>query len=240
MAFRIYGIRPVFWPTLISFCAVVLALTLGTWQVQRLLWKQDVNASRVAKVAKAPMDALPNPFRQADHQFRRVRLTGRFLNDKEQFLAARSLRGNLGWHVITPFRMANGTTILVNRGWIPTSHRGREMRPDSVTAGTVTILGIVRQPPTKNAFTPDNKAQDNRWFWVDLPTMATRTGLGRHPDYYIELTKSVTPGAYPLAGQTRIKARNQHLQYVVTWYSLAIAGFVIWLLWHRARARETK
>lgn len=238
MAIRIFGIRPVFWPTFITAGAVALALGLGTWQVQRLFWKQAINESRLARVTAPPLEKLPEKFDPAQHQFRRVRLTGSFLNGHELFLAARSLRGNPGWHLITPFAVSGGPTILVNRGWLPLSHKPPETRPDSQIPGATKIVGILRLPPGKNAFTPDNKPDEGGWFWVDLPAMAKRAGLKSHPAYYIELLQGGTPGTYPLAAQSRIQARNEHLQYVITWYSLAIAGFVIWLLWHRGRARE--
>ena len=240
MALRIFGIRPVFWPTFITVGAVTLALGLGTWQVQRLFWKQALNETRLEKVKAPPLTALPKTFDLKRDQFRRVQLTGRYLHGKEQFLAARSLRGNPGWHLITPFAVEDGPTVLINRGWLPFSHKSPDTRPDSQIAGPRQVVGILRLPPGKNAFTPDNKPDEGGWFWVDLPAMAKRAGLADHPPYYIELLKGGAPGTYPLAAQTRIQARNEHLQYVVTWYSLAIGGIVIWLLWHRGRARELR
>lgn len=237
MAIRVFGIRPLLWPTLMTVPAVLGALVLGTWQIQRLNWKSALIAERQSQRAAPPLAGLPNPFDPAQHEFRKVRLTGRFLHDKEMYLAARSFRGNPGYHVITPLAVSAGH-ILVNRGWIPLDRKAPESRKPGNPEGEVTVEGYLRTQMPQGWFTPDNEPAKNFWFWIDLPTMGRTHGIGKIEPFYMEAGPAENPGGYPVGGQTRFELPNDHLQYALTWFAMAIAGIVIYLLFHRNRARE--
>jgi surfeit locus 1 family protein len=247
MALRIFGIRPLLWPTLVTLPAVLLALGLGSWQVQRLQWKTDLLAERQARRAAPPLPGLPAAFDPAQHEFRKLRIEGRFLNDKELYLAARSLRGHPGYHVVTPFALAAdagaGGVVLVNRGWVPLDRKEPETRRLGQVEGKTALEGYLREPVPRGWFTPDNVPARNFWFYVDIPSMARTAGLETAgPDavkpYIIEAGPAENPGGYPIGGITRFEAPNDHLQYAITWYAMALIGIVVYLLYHRRRARE--
>lgn len=235
---RILGVTPRFWPTAITLVAVVTTLGLGVWQVQRLFWKQALIENRQIKSQAAALTALPKAFDPAVHGFRRATVTGTFLHGKELHLGGRSQNGNLGFHVITPLRLGDGSHLLVNRGWVPTSLKTPPLRAAGQLKGTVTVTGYLRGSQQQGWFTRDNKPGINMWYFVDLRAMAAATGLKNVRPYYLEAVKASIPGGYPLGGQTRLELRNDHLQYAITWFSIAIAGLVIWYLWHRRRERE--
>ena len=65
--------------------------------------------------------------------------------------------------------------------------------------------------------------------------LSTMISVGRSPPLFVEAGGAPNPGGYPLGGQTRVEIRNAHLQYAVTWYALAVALVVIYLVWHRRR-----
>ncbi len=235
---RILGFQPTFWPTVITAGAVLLAVGLGTWQVQRLFWKQGLIEQRQTK-AKAPvLDGLPADFSAGRDEFRRVRVTGRYLNDKEIYLAARSHRGNAGFHIVTPFALAGGGHILVDRGWVPLSVKDPIARAAGQITGVTTVAGYLRATQKGGYFTPENTPGKNIWYSIDIPAVARATGLDDLKPYFIEADGTPIPGGFPVGGQTRLELPNNHLQYVVTWYSLAIAGLVIYILYHRRRERE--
>src|SRR5215475_17096 len=120
--------RPAFWPTVFTVPAVLLMLGLGVWQVYRLHWKEALIAERTERIS-APAVALPGPDADAGNlEYRHVTLSGEFAHDKEIFLGARSMNGNPGYHVVTPFRMSDGRTILVDRGWIPLDRKAADKR----------------------------------------------------------------------------------------------------------------
>jgi len=235
---KIFGIKPLFWPTLMTLPAVLGALVLGSWQVQRLTWKNALIAERQAQRDAPPLAKLPAPFDRAHDEFRKVRVTGRFLHDKEIYLAARSFRGNPGYHVITPLALAGGGTVLVNRGWIPLERKAPDTRKPGQAEGTVAVEGYLRVPPGQGWFVPDNEPAKNFWFYVDIPAMARHAGLADVKPYVLEAGPAENLGGYPVGGITQFDLPNDHLQYAITWYAMAIIGIVIYLLYHRRRARE--
>jgi surfeit locus 1 family protein len=234
---KLFGIKPLLWTTLMTLPAVLGALALGTWQVQRLHWKNEIIAERQARRDAPPLEKLPERFDPAAHEFRKVRVAGKFLHDKEMYLAARSFRGNAGYHVITPLAVFPGH-VLVNRGWIPLDRKSPETRKPGNPEGEVEVEGYLRAESGPGWFTPKNEPDKNFWFYVDLAAMAKAHGLGKVERFYIEAGPAENPGGFPVGGITRFELPNDHLQYAITWYAMALIGVVIYLLYHRRRARE--
>ncbi|MBX6321821.1 MAG: SURF1 family protein [Rhodospirillaceae bacterium] len=234
------GFRPAFWPTVMALPAVLVMLALGTWQVQRLHWKTALIESRVARTTGP---AVPFPFTAEgvdlkDLEFRRSRVTGRFDHDHEIHLLARSLTGGAGYQIITPLTVTQGphagTVVLVNRGWVPMERRDPATRAAGQVSGEVTVEGVIRLPGVQHWMVPDNAPDRNVWFWTDLPAMVRSLGIaGPVAPVFLEAGPAANPGGLPVGGQTRIDLPNDHLQYAITWYSLAVALAVIWFLYTR-------
>jgi surfeit locus 1 family protein len=227
--------RPLLWPTLYSLPMLLVCLALGAWQVERLFWKQDLIAQRQAAVAAAPA-AVPTSLAEArDMEFRHVSDEGVFLNDKEIFLGATSEGGGQGYQILTPLQEPGGRIVFVNRGYIPAELKNRAKRAAGQIAGTVRVQGLLRLPPAgkPNWFLPDNRPDLNYWFWVDLPAMSAADKLDRVASFYIDADTTPNPGGWPKGGVTRLTLPNNHLQYAITWFSLAVALIVIYVLFHR-------
>ncbi len=232
------GFRPLFWPTLFTAPAVLLLLALGFWQVERLFWKQDLIAQRQAAVA-APRVAAPRSLEEArGMEFHHIVDEGVFLHDKEIFLGATSEAGRQGYQVLTPLLEVGGRTVFINRGFIPAELKDSNKRDVGQIAGTVRIQGLLRLPPAERPawFLPDNRTDLNYWFWVDLPAMSAADGLDRVAPFYIDADATPNPGGWPKGGVTRLVLPNNHLQYAITWFSLAVALIVIYVLFHRRNA----
>ncbi len=229
------GFRPLFWPTLLTAPAVLLLLALGFWQVERLFWKRDLIAQRQAAVAAAPVAA---PRSWGGMEFRHVTDEGAFLNDKEIYLGATSEAGRQGYHVLTPLLEPGGRAVFVNRGFIPAELKDPAKRAAGQIAGTVRVQGLLRLPPAEKPawFLPDNRPDLNYWFWVDLSAMSAADKLDRVAPFYIDADATPNPGGWPKGGVTRLALPNDHLQYAITWFSLAIALIVIYVLFHRRNA----
>ncbi len=151
--------RSLLWPTFWSAFALVLLLGLGTWQVQRLAWKEGLIAERNDALAAVPVP-LPKSLDEARAlEFHPVRAAGEFLNDHELDLNAQSLRGDQGFHIVTPFRLADGTMMLIDRGFVPTEKRAPETRAAGEIAGPTTVTGLLRLPEPPGYFTPANEPQ---------------------------------------------------------------------------------
>ena len=230
--------RPLFWPTVFSLPALVICLALGGWQIERLFWKQDMIAQREAAVTAA-LAAVPNTFSEArGMEFRHVSDEGVFLNDKEIYLGATSEGGGQGYQVLTPLLEPGGRVVFVNRGYIPSELKDPAKRALGQITGTVRVQGLLRLPPAgrPNWFLPDNRPDLNYWFWVDLTAMSAADKLGRVAPFYIDADATPNAGGWPKGGVTRLTLPNNHLQYAITWFSLAVALIVIYVLFHRRNA----
>lgn len=156
----------------------ITAFVLGTWQVQRLDWKTRLIAKFEDRLIRDPLPLPPHidPSVVSEFDYRRVLATGRFRHDQEMLVGPRMRDGQDGFMVITPLERKDGSTILVNRGWISKKHRSQRTRPDSLVQGTVTVQGLLREPWKKNMFTPDNRPDKGEFYFPDVLQMAALTG----------------------------------------------------------------
>jgi surfeit locus 1 family protein len=231
------GFRPKFWPTVITIPAVLFMLALCIWQVQRMYWKEELISERTSRSEAAPIPLPPMGANIEVAEFRRVALNGRFDHGREFYLTARSQNGNVGFWVVTPFVLADGGgAVLVNRGWVPNERKLPETRAEGQLAGDVSIEGIVRQPQRQSWFQPPNEPKANTWFYLDPAEIALTSGLPVRQDLYLDALKTEIPGGFPIGGQTRIQIPNDHLQYAITWGSLAFALLVIYVMSSRSNA----
>lgn len=220
-------------PTLISVPGVIMLLGLGTWQVSRHFERTAENDLRASQLALPAVEvdrvlADPDGFR-----FRRVHASGTFAHEREIYMYARSKRGNEGYYILTPLLRQGAAPVMINRGWVPNQRKEPSTRPQGQVAGPVTVEGILRTEQRKGLMTPDNDTAGNRWFWFDLPAMATATKLPNLLPVYVEAGAAPNPGGFPIGDQTQEQLPLPHLQYAITWYSLAVALAVIFALWLR-------
>lgn len=232
------GFKPRLIPTLFTVPAVLILLGFGIWQVQRLHWKEGLIARRDAAVAAPPI-APPQSLDEArGREFHRIVAEGVFRNDKELYLAAASDNGGAGYQVVTPLVMTDGRTMLVNRGFVPSALKDPAKRAAGELTGTQRVVGLLRIPPSvkPSFFLPDNRPDLNLWFWVDLPAMTKAAGVADPVAFYVDADKTPNPGGWPKGGITRLDLPNDHLQYAITWFALAGALIVIYVLYHRRDA----
>jgi surfeit locus 1 family protein len=224
------------WATLFTIPAVLVLVGLGVWQLERRAWKWDLIETRTAQIAAAAVD-LPKSPDLAKMEYRRVRLRGHFLHDREIYLSGRSPKGRLGYHVITPMRLADGGAVLVNRGYVPIKQRDPATRSAGQIAGEITLTGHLRAQPGRNRFRPDNDPAKNYWFHIDLAAMSSFAKLGAARPYYVQAATPVPPGGLPQPVPIEVNLPNDHLQYAITWLLLAVALIVIYAIWMRRRPR---
>jgi len=221
-------------PSLITAVGLAVLLALGFWQLQRLEWKTALNEQRQRAFVATAQDVPSNDNVRATDEFTKVQVQGVFQHDKSLYLAARSLRGNLGYHVMTPLVLSDGSgTLLVNRGWMPTDYRNQQNRAlGEQPRGTVSVTGLVRFPREPGRFVPDNDPIKNFWFFVDMEAMAQAASMKRPRTFYIDRTVDEKKGkgrqSYPLANQTRLVLPNDHAHYAFVWFLLAVGLVVVY------------
>ncbi|XP_053774883.2 surfeit locus protein 1 [Desmodus rotundus] len=219
----------------------VTAFGLGTWQVQRRKWKLKLIAELESRVMAEPVPLPADPLELKNLEYRPVRVRGYFDHSKELYMMPRTMvdpareareAGRLsssvqsGAHVVTPFHCTDlGVTILVNRGFVPRKKVNPDTRQKGQIEGDVELVGIVRLAETRKPFVPENNPERNHWHYRDLEAMAKF--MGTDPIFIDADFKSTVPGG-PVGGQTRVTLRNEHAQYIVTWYGLCAATSYLW------------
>jgi len=221
------------------------AFGLGVWQVKRRSWKLEVLKDLEDRTTAPP---VPLPFDQeslSKLEYCKVNVRGEFQHDQIVYIGPRSLfkDGNpasagglfgsadgIGFHVITPFKLENSDQkILVNRGWVPrnkisASSRGEIFMPP----GNIDLVGVVRQTEKASQnFMPKNAEDTNKWTSRDVEALASK--LETLP-IFIDAAHSSSVMNGPVGGQTRCSLPNDHLAYLITWFSLSAATSVMWLV----------
>jgi surfeit locus 1 family protein len=207
-----------------SVLAFGLLVWLGTWQVQRLQWKEDLIGRLTTQATSEPVSVAEVEARAAageDVEFMRATATGRFVHDNELFVFT-TVDGEMGWKLVTPLDMGD-TGLLVDRGFIPYDLKPPAARPESRPGGTVTVTGIVRPHGSGQAlFVPDNDIDANIWHWWSLPAMAEAAGVERASPFILQAEAQPGAPAWPRASTPDPgDIPNNHLGYAITWYGLA-------------------
>lgn len=231
-----------------SLTASVLLGALGVWQVKRLFWKLDLIERVEKRVAAEPVAALtPTAFdrmRPQSAEYLKVRVAGRFRNDKETLVQAVTDLGG-GYWVLTPLDTAQGFTVLVNRGFVPAERRDPATRGED--AGKAVVTGLVRLSEPGGAFLRENDPARDRWYSRDVGAIASARGLGTTAPYFIDADAAPNTSGLPVGGLTRVHFANNHLAYALTWFSLALmalggGGYVLhdWRRSRHARSPGTR
>lgn len=234
------------WPVVIvSALGILILCGLGAWQLQRLAHKQTLLAEIRHRSAADPV-ALSEAVRLHESgenvEFMKVSATGRFLHESERHLIG-VFDGTPAWEVVTPLLTADNTVVLVDRGFVPDEKRNPATRDGGNPTGVVEVIGMVgSHPEGRGTFHPDNDVGANMWFWWDVPAMLDS----------ITIPAGVKPAPFvlhifPVAGESGLPRpvalqaalRNNHLQYAITWFALALVLAVIAGLFIRGQMKKS-
>ena len=225
--------------------ALAILVSLGTWQLQRLHWKQGLLADIAARQAAAPVplaDIEAMAASGGDIEYRKVTATGRYINNKERHFFA-TWRGQTGFYVYTPLELADGHFLFVNRGFVPYENKEPEMRMQGQLTDQQTVTGLARAklPGKPSSLVPDNDVAKNIFYWKDLDVMAESVGLekGRVIPFFVDADSTPNPAGLPIGGVTQVDLPNDHLQYAFTWYGLAaVLVVVVAISWFRKSGKQ--
>lgn len=226
----------------------VFAFSLGIWQTFRLKWKLDLIEHLKGRLNQTAQE-LPEDLSCESLEpleYCRVTVTGEFLHEKEFIISPRgrfdpgkktsAAAGSMlsenemsshGGHLITPFRLKNsGKIILINRGWLPSFYFDPETRQKTNPRGTLTLPAIVRKTEKRPQFVGQNVPEQGVWYYRDLNQMAKH--YGTEPVLLDAAYETTVPGG-PIGGQTNINVRNEHLNYLTTWFTLTLVTMLMWI-----------
>ena len=212
---------------------------------QRLLAR--VEAGSRARPKPLPPEQTWPALKPKAYDYEKVRFTGTFLHDREfhvHGLLTTDSRGNappttlLGFYIVTPMRLEDGSIVLVNRGFVPGERENATTRPEGQLAGQQTITGLMRAPQAQGWFVPDDDPARNQWFTRDPAKMAQALGLPRVAPFLVDADATANPGGLPLGGKTIIAFPNNHLQYAITWFALALGLLGVFFAWARQQVAK--
>lgn len=214
----------------IVLLALAILLSLGTWQVQRLYWKESLLAQIDSRRNADPVDlavAEQVIAKGEDGEYLHVRVSGTFDHARERHFFA-TFEGQSGFYVYTPLSLADGRFLWVNRGFVPYDLKEADTRAAGQVAGVVTLSGYVRNRlgAKPSSLLPENEPGRNIFYWKDWQVMTASAGLTPATvlPFFVDADATVkNPGGLPKGGVTQFDLPNNHLQYAVTWYGLAAA-----------------
>jgi surfeit locus 1 family protein len=210
---------------LFSVLGIVVLSALGVWQVERRTWKLALIDRVDQRIHAAPVPA-PGPdawpaINRDDDEYRRVKITGRFANDRETLVDATTERG-MGFWVMTPLITPDGFTVMVNRGFVPVDRRDSATRAAGQIEGETTVSGLVRMTEPKGTLLRANDPAAGRWYSRDIAAIAKARDLNRVAPYFIDADATANPGGLPVGGLTVVSFYNHHLLFALTWFALAL------------------
>ena len=217
-------------PSLVGVFGVLILIALGSWQVQRMGWKEAKLAAISAMLVDAPV-ALPAQVSAEADRYRGVMLEGAYTGEVAFSLDSLQDQGP-GKRVIAVFATQTGRRVLVDRGiWLD----GTAATPTKPHAATV--VGNLDWPQEADSYTPPPDPKSGLWFARDVPAMAK--ALGAEPTLIV--ARDPTGDGITAVPLDTSAIPNNHWQYAVTWFSLAAVWFVMtgFLLW-RIRQQTAK
>jgi surfeit locus 1 family protein len=236
-------------PILFTSAALVTFIGLGTWQLQRKAWKDGLTEALEVRLAAAPAELPPRTrwpsLTASADEYRRVRFDAAFVPGEEALVFAgggSTFRPDVsgpGYWVFAPAKLSGGGTVVVNRGFVPEGKQDPSNRGEVGTAPQE-MVGVMRWPEPPAWFTPAGERSRNVWFVRDPLAIAVAKGWGDVAPFFVELEAPAPPGGLPQPGPLKVRLRNEHLQYAVTWYALALVVVVMFAIWLRGWRRQAR
>jgi surfeit locus 1 family protein len=241
--------RHVILPAIVILGGLGVLIGLGTWQLDRKAWKEELIATLQSRLSAPPAHLPPRERWQrldaAKDEFTRVEFPATFVPGEEALVysSGSGLRPDAtgpGYWVFSPARLTGGSLVVINRGFVPEGKQDGKTRPDGEPDGVVDIIGVMRWTEPRGTFTPNDEPAKNLWFARDPAAMAKAKNWGTIAPFYIDQEAPPAPGGLPRVGPLKANLPNNHLQYAVTWYGLAAVLVVASLLFWRSRRREAR
>lgn len=226
-------------PTLMTLVALALLASLGQWQVERLNWKTALLETMEERVHGAPIRIVAQPADLPSWEYRRVVAEGVFDHSNEAHLQTTGPGGKAGYDIYTPLTQADGSVVIINRGFVPVQWKDRTTRGEGLPLGNVRVVGLARMSREAKWYMPKNNMVKNIWFTPNLAEMTAFMGVETPVPLFVDADETENAGGYPIGGQTILDVPNNHLDYALTWYGLALVLLVIYLLYLRRAFKET-
>ncbi len=224
--------RPRALPTVAAAVAVALFVAAGQWQGRRMHEKEMLRAQFDVAAAQPPLatSALGADTDWEALRYREVVLSGTYDARRQVLVDNRVHEGRAGYHVVTPLALADGRTILVNRGWTPQGASRAALPAVPPPAGIVTVVGRIATPGSGFLELGSAAPAGNVWQNLDPARFTAATGVPVLP-----VTVEATRPPVPDDGLVRDWPApdfgiEKHRIYMVQWYAFAALAIVLWIV----------
>jgi cytochrome oxidase assembly protein ShyY1 len=235
---------------LFTLAMLALLIGLGVWQLQRRVAKHELIAALNERLATSPV-VLPaatewSALTAAKDEFRRVTFAATYVAqpDAMVYSAGSAVREDVtgpGTWAFLPARLSDGAIVAVNAGFVQNTMQDRAQQDRAAkrlaTGAPVKLTGYLRFPESAGALTPHEDAAKRLWFVRDHLAMARALGWGPVAPFYIDLETPVPDSGVPKPGPLHVHLKDDHLQYAITWFTLAGAVVIAFGIWWRAQRR---
>lgn len=244
-------------PRVAGFGLFTLLLTavfvaLGIWQLQRRTAKHELIAALTERLAAAPV-ALPAPaqwaaLNPARDEFRRVSFSATYvpLPDAMVYSSGSAVRKDAsgpGTWAFLPARLPSGEMVVIDAGFVENTMQDRAIEDRAVkklvTGEPVVLTGYLRFPEAPGWLTPAENREKRLWFVRDHLAIASALGWGTVAPFYVDLEQPVPENSVPSPGPLDVHLKDDHLQYAITWFTLAGALLIAFAVWARGRQDRT-
>ena len=225
--------KPSVWLTIFALPSFLILIILGSWQVQRLSWKSDLISNYNNNFQQAPITVKELFKDRKNNKYRRTVIYGEYDHANEIQIIGKTYEGNAGFHIITPFILENNEIIYINRGWVPKKYSDKKTRKFSLLEDKVRVVGLVRLPQKKGYFVPENEPENGFWFTIIPEELNNYLNISAENEFYIDELNIDGKLKLPMPANGKVQVPNNHLQYAITWYSLALGLLIVYFAWHR-------
>ena len=200
---------------------IFVFIALGTWQIIRLNWKNNLILEIENSLKNPPVELSQSN----KENFLKIKTSGTIDFEKQIYLYNLNDSGTPGFEVINPI-LINNENYLINRGWIPFEKKDTS---EINIFDQNDITGTLKTQGRKNIFKPDNDLEENYWFSLNREDILKFTGK-EFSKYIIYLN-----GNYQVPKPKKITANisNNHQKYALTWFSLAISILLLYLYFRK-------
>jgi cytochrome oxidase assembly protein ShyY1 len=231
---------------LFTLVMVAALVGLGLWQLQRRVEKHELIAALTERLATAPVSLPPrsqwNTLTPARDEFRRVSFTATYIRlpDAMVYSAGSAVREDIsgpGTWAFLPAKLPAGEIVVINAGIVENTMQDRAVQDRAVTKlvndQPATLTGYLRFSEGAGMLTPAVSPEKRLWFTRDVSDMAKQLAWSEVAPFYIDLESPVPPNGVPKPGPLHVHLKDDHMQYAVTWFTLAFAVVIAFGVWWR-------
>ena len=235
-----YQFSPPLWSIIVTLILLSVFIRLGVWQLERAEEKQVIAEQRQALMKQGNIRISKSLSLDEVFEYQNAEVTGKFLTDKVMFLDNKPYNGVHGYHVITPFKIANTEQyILVNRGWVPMRTHREDLPEIETSSETQLIKGMIKFPSAQFKL-GESINENNQWpwriQWLEIEVIAKQLGLKLLP--FIVLQKSEENSKFIRDWKIIVSPPEKNMSYAMQWFSFAVVLLIIFIVVNTKKIRS--